>query len=103
MKTKLLLSFAFALLFGTTNYAQQKSNNDIKKLISSYKKDIRGPYYRIKWYCKDGSVRDSKDPCPDSIGGGIQHASFKESALDLRKTNHLFFGEILASLNNQDF
>lgn len=103
MKTKLLLSFAFALLFGTTNYAKQKSNNDIKKLISSYKKDIRGPYYRIKWYCKDGSVRDSKDPCPDSIGGGIQHASFKESALDLRKTNHLFFGEILASLNNQDF
>ncbi|SHN02765.1 PEP/pyruvate-binding domain-containing protein [Polaribacter sp. KT 15] len=103
MKTKLLLSFAFALLFGTTNYAQQKSNNDIKKLISSYKNDIRGPYYRIKWYCKDGSVRDSKDPCPDSIGGGIQHASFKESALDLRKTNHLFFGEILASLNNQDF
>ncbi|WP_299065338.1 PEP/pyruvate-binding domain-containing protein [uncultured Polaribacter sp.] len=103
MKLKLLFSFAFALLIGSINYAQQKSNNDIKKLISSYKDDIRGPYYRIKWYCKDGSVRDAKDPCPDSIGGGIQHASFKQSVLELRKTNHLFFGEILASLNNQDF
>ncbi|TMM28651.1 phosphoenolpyruvate synthase [Polaribacter aestuariivivens] len=101
-KTTLLYSICL-LLFTTTITAQKKSNNSIKELIESYKKDIRGPYYRIKWFCKDGSVRDAKDPCPDSIGGGIQHASFKQSALDLRKTNHLFFGEILASVNTTDF
>ena len=103
MKKKLLLTFTIVLLFSLEATSQKKSNNDIKQLIDSYKNDIRGPYYRIKWFCKDGSIRDSKDPCPDSIGGGIQHASFKQSALDLRKSNHLFFGEILASLKTTDF
>ena len=103
MKKKLLLTFTIVLLFSLEATSQKKSNNDIKQLIDSYKNDIRGPYYRIKWFCKDGSVRDSKDPCPDSIGGGIQHASFKQSALDLRKSNHLFFGQILASLKTTDF
>ena len=103
MKKKLLLTFTIVLLFSLKATSQKKSNNDIKQLIDSYKNDIRGPYYRIKWFCKDGSIRDSKDPCPDSIGGGIQHASFKQSALDLRKSNHLFFGEILASLKTTDF
>ena len=82
--------------------AQQKSTSEIEELITVYKNDIRGPYYRIKWFCEDGSIRAAKDPCPDDIEG-IQHASFKQSALDLRKTNHLFFGEILASVNNIDF
>lgn len=89
----LILSF---LLFPNI-HAQKLSSSEIKTLVESYKNDIRGPYYRIKWFCEDGTIRDPKDPCPDDIGGGIQHASFKESALNLRKTNDLYFGEILAS------
>ncbi|QHI35007.1 Prodigiosin synthesizing transferase PigC [Kordia antarctica] len=83
--------------------AQEKSTNQIKNLIKEYKQDRRGPYSGIKWFCKDGSQREARDPCPDNIGGGIQHASFKSSVVDLRKTNHLFFGEILASLSSYDF
>ncbi|MFD1061974.1 PEP/pyruvate-binding domain-containing protein [Winogradskyella litorisediminis] len=83
--------------------AQKLSNKQIAELVQDYKKDIRGPYYRIKWFCKDGTIRDPKDPCPDDIGGGIQHASFKENALKLRKTNNLYFAEILAANEIEPF
>ncbi|QNM86826.1 phosphoenolpyruvate synthase [Polaribacter pectinis] len=103
MKKSILITLILLLVYNVNSHAQEKDNEKIKQLVEEYKKDIRGPYYRIKWFCKDGSIRDSKDPCPDSIGGGIQHASFKKSALDLRESNHLFFGEILASVKNEDF
>ena len=82
--------------------AQEQSSKQIKELIESYKKDPRGPYHRIKWFCDDNTEREPKDPCPDEIGG-IQHASFKETTLKLRKSNHLFFGEILAANENGAF
>ena len=82
--------------------AQELTASEIKTLVESYKNDVRGPYYRIKWFCEDGTIRDPKDPCPDNVEG-IQHASFKESALKLRKTNHLYFGEILASNEIREF
>ncbi|WGD34299.1 PEP/pyruvate-binding domain-containing protein [Olleya sp. YS] len=88
--------------FLTPIHAQEKSTAGIQSLIETYKNDIRGPYHRIKWFCEDGTIRDPKDPCPDNVEG-IQHATFKESALNLRQTNHLFFGEILASNTIPDF
>ncbi|WP_046755440.1 PEP/pyruvate-binding domain-containing protein [Kordia jejudonensis] len=93
----------FLFLFSCILNAQEKSTAQIKNLIEQYKKDRRGPYNGIKWFCDDNSIREARDPCPDSIGGGIQHASFKSSAKDLRKSNHLFFGEILASLHPEEF
>lgn len=102
MKLK-LKSAIFALIVSVfISQAQELSSNDIKKLITTYKNDVRGPYYRIKWFCDDGSIREARDPCPDDIGG-IQHASFKESAIDLRKTNHLFFADILAANKHDQF
>lgn len=99
---------AFIFLCHSISWAQQAAskkltNQQIESLIESYKNDMRGPYYRIKWFCDDDTIREAKDPCPDSIGGGIQHASFKESALKLRKTNHIFFADILATLKPNDF
>ncbi|WP_142784325.1 PEP/pyruvate-binding domain-containing protein [Changchengzhania lutea] len=91
------------VFFTTLSWSQELSNKQLEHLVETYKKDIRGPYYRIKWFCKDGSIREPRDPCPDSIGGGIQHASFKESAINLRKTNHLFFGDILAAAEKDAF
>lgn len=94
---KTFLALIISLLFIQQSYGQRLSNTTVKNLIKEYKNDVRGPYHRIKWFCEDGTVREPKDPCPDDIGGGIQHATFKESALSLRRKNHLYFGEILAS------
>ncbi|WP_339885832.1 PEP/pyruvate-binding domain-containing protein [Polaribacter vadi] len=102
MQKKLYISTLLFFLTVSFTNAQELSTSKIKDLVESYKEDVRGPYYRIKWFCEDGSVRDAKDPCPDKIEG-IQHASFKTSALELRKTNHLFFGEILAATKINEF
>ena len=96
----IIIAFFFASSF---SWSQELATNQIQTLIKSYKEDARGPYHRIKWFCENGTEREPKDPCPDEIGGGIQHASFKESALKLRKTNHLFFGEILAAEDQKAF
>lgn len=90
-------------VFNIKTEAQELSVKQIKNLIESFKKDPRGPYNRIKWFCDDGSEREPRDPCPDSIGGGIQHASFKPSVISLRKTNQLYFSDIIASLKEKEF
>ena len=84
-------------------WGQKLNNQEIKELITSYKKDIRGPYKEIRWFCTDGSIRQPKDPCPDKIGPGVQHATYKNSVIDLGKSNHLFFGQILAYTNKEEF
>ena len=101
MLKQITILLLFLIIIPNLN-AQEQSTKQIETLIESYKKDPRGPYHRIKWFCDDNTEREPKDPCPDEIGG-IQHASFKESALKLRKSNHLFFGEILAANDNEAF
>ena len=96
------LTTTIALLVCTLSLSQSLTSNQIKQLISSYKSDVRGPYQRIKWFCDDGTEREPKDPCPDKIGG-VQHAKYKESLIQLREQNHLFFGDILAAEDQDQF
>ena len=103
MSYKIVVPILLFLFWCFPSNSQSLSSAQVSSLVDSYKRDARGPYYRIKWFCKDGTEREPRDPCPDDIGGGIQHASFKESALKLRATNQLYFGEILAAVSNTDF
>ena len=82
---------------------QKLDNQEIKALIDTYKKDIRGPYKEIRWFCTDGSIRQPKDPCPDNIGPGVQHATYKSSITDLGNNNHLYLGQILAYTSKEEF
>jgi phosphoenolpyruvate synthase/pyruvate phosphate dikinase len=91
----LLLNFGFS-------HSQVQSNEKIKEYVNSFKNDIRGTYKSIQWFCKDGSIRAPKDPCPDAIEG-IQHATYKDQVIKLGKTNHLYFGQILAYTDKTDF
>ena len=103
MLRKIIPLLVILISFCLKTEAQELSTKQIKNLIETYKNEPRGPFNRIKWFCKDGTEREPKDPCPDSIGGGIQHASFKDSAINLRKTNQLYFAEIIAAVKQNDF
>lgn len=83
--------------------AQAKDAQQIKAQILTLKSDIRGPYKDIRWFCKDGSVRAPKDPCPPSLRPGVQHARYKEEVVALGKSNHIFLGQILTYTNKVDF
>tara|TARA_R110002111_G_scaffold86995_4_gene136284 strand:+ start:9651 stop:12506 length:2856 start_codon:yes stop_codon:yes gene_type:complete len=83
--------------------SQSVSNDQIKDLITSYKNDVRGPYKDIRWFCTDGSLRQPKDPCPENIGPGVQHARYKDAVVNLGKTNHIYLGQILAYTDAAEF
>ncbi len=96
--------FCFLLgVFSIATFSQNFSNQFIKDQIGVYKNELRGPYKDIRWFCKDGSVRDPKDPCPKEIGPGVQHARYRDVVENIGKKNHVFLGQILAYTTNQEF
>ena len=87
---KITISSLVALLFCSLALGQKKIDNEyLKKRIALYKNDIRGPYKDIRWFCADGSIRMPKDPCPDNIGPGVQHARYKDDVVAIGKDNHI--------------
>ena len=105
MNTKNVLFFLISiyLLTASSVIAQTAvSNEKIAAQIIAYKNDIRGTYKSIRWFCKDGTIRQPQDPCPNEIGG-IQHATYKDEVVALGKSNHIFLGQILAYTDKSDF
>lgn len=98
-----LLTVLCLLFISSTLQAQELPISSIKKTIDFYKENARGPYKQIEWFCEDGSMREARDPCPDNIGGGVQHASYRDDLKELGKKHHLFFADILANTDQNDF
>ncbi|WP_338039301.1 hypothetical protein [Maribacter litopenaei] len=101
LKRFLLASFLIALGFLNV-FGQNQSSDPIKVIVERYKNDIRGPYKDIRWFCTDGSIRGPKDPCPDNIGPGVQHARYKDEVVSLGKTDGIYLGQILAYTDISD-
>lgn len=100
---KILLYFIVCSLGMSLSNAQQWDDTKIARQIEVYKKDIRGPYKDIRWFCTDGSIRAPKDPCPENIGPGLQHARYKDDVVALGKNTHVFLGQILSYTDKEDF
>ncbi|MEZ4825263.1 MAG: PEP/pyruvate-binding domain-containing protein [Bacteroidia bacterium] len=97
--------FILFCILGLTNLlapAQPVDNQQVTKLIQTYKSDIRGPYRDIRWFCNDGEIRMPKDPCPDNPGG-VQRARYKEEVISLGQKNHIFLGQILSNTDYTEF
>ena len=90
-------------LFSAVVFSQSGAGAKIAEQITAYKTDIRGPYKDIRWFCTDGSIRAPKDPCPETIGPGVQHARYKDDVVALGKEKHIFLGQILAYTDNKEF
>ncbi len=74
--------------------------DNVAQLVTSFKKAARGPYKDIRWFCNDGTINSPKEPCDD---GGVQHARYKQSVIDLAQNSHIYLGQILASSNPKAF
>ncbi len=73
---------------------ETREASDLVALVEAFKKDPRGPYKRIAWFCPDGTVRGANDPCPEP--GGMQHAVPKDVTLQIEQELGIYFGQILA-------
>jgi len=96
------LSFMFLLLcLPFTSFSQHTDILDAQYL-KELKDDRRGPYAGIKWFCEDGTMREARDPCPDSMKGW-QHAIYKTEVKELAERDHIFIDQILTGTEYEDF
>ncbi len=71
---------------------------EVKATIAAMKRDPRGPYLRIRWFCADGTVQPPVGtPCRER-GGGVQHAEFNDKARRLAALQ-IHVGTILQPLS----
>ncbi|MBN1350166.1 phosphoenolpyruvate synthase [candidate division KSB1 bacterium] len=99
----------FVLIFGSLLYflpfqfgiAQPPDALVMKQLIQDFKKDIRGPYQAIRWFCPDGTMLPPDQRCAQP--GGIQHALHKEIVQTIARENRVYLGQILAGTAYEDF
>jgi len=56
--------------------------------IEEMKANPRGPFERIRWFCKDGTVLPPKAYACKDHGGGVQHGEWSEQASALRSKGY---------------
>ena len=96
-----VLFFLFVFLSVWSLSAQPVDQSEIQKLIQNFKKDMRGPYQAIRWFCPDGTMRLPQERCPQP--GGIQHALHKDIVQKIAQENRIYLGQILAGTAIHDF
>ncbi len=75
--------------------------------IEEMKQADRGPFSRIRWFCKDGTIRDAKSPCTNN-GGGAQHGEWTDRVKEMRREGYRIANiyedlDIAATLRQPDF
>lgn len=79
----------------------EKQAAEAQRLMQEIRKDPRGPFGRIRWYCNDGRVLPATgNPC--GAKGGFQHAEPSAAALGLEKLN-LDVARFLSGMSAETF
>ena len=90
-----LLQIAPASLF-----AEQHSTDlsEYRSWISEMKGLERGPFARLRWFCRDGTVLPPRAYACKDHGGGYQHGEWSEKTRELRQQGYLV-ANVLAGLD----
>ncbi|MCK6621735.1 MAG: phosphoenolpyruvate synthase [Calditrichaceae bacterium] len=97
----LLPVFLGILAAGFRGFSQALSPEEIRQLVQDFKKDERGPYQAIRWFCPDGTILPPQERCPEP--GGIQHALPKNVVQKLAGEQGIYLGQILAGAPFEEF
>jgi hypothetical protein len=95
------------LLLGLASWAppaagELPKEQELRSWIEGFKTSPRGPFERIRWFCKDGSVLPPKAYACKNHGGGIQHGEWNQRAKALRAGGYAV-ANVLASLDPNAF
>lgn len=79
----LVITIAFFLLSSTIHAnplaaSDNKVVAEAKELVNTMISNVRGPYQRIRWFCKDGTTLPPKAFACKEHGGGRQHAEYSK-------------------------
>jgi len=99
--TRRLILLLLVLLTGPlAAMAEAQTRTDTAELtrwISEMKQAPRGPFERIRWFCKDGTILPPGPYACAKHGGGIQHGELNERARQLQAAGYPV-GTVLAAL-----
>ncbi len=59
---------------------QEAQIAEVRATLEAMKRDARGPYLRIRWFCADGTVQPPQGAGCRERGGGVQHAEMSDAA-----------------------
>lgn len=77
-------------------------NPEYRSWVEAMKSSERGPFERIRWFCRDGSVLPPKSYACNEHGGGHQHGELNAHAKQLRDEGYLI-ANILAGTDVSQF
>ena len=76
---------SFLLLTTTEVHADAET---YRQWINEMKQRDRGPFKRLRWFCKDGSVLAPQPYACSDHGGGVQHGEWNKHAQSLREKGY---------------
>jgi len=99
MAAALLLALAAgAAQAASANAAKGADAAQARQWIAQMKDGARGPFARIRWFCKDGRVLEPKDYACAKKGEGWQHGEWSERTKQLRAQGY-YVANVLAGLD----
>ena len=95
-----ILFICFSATGLATNGRPSVTNDDFPRWIEAFKTSEKGPFKKIRWYCKDGAVLPPEPYACATHGGGIQHGQWNEQTRMLRESGY-YIGNVLAAVDTQ--
>ncbi len=83
--TMLIICFAISLFYISISHAE---NSTHREWIDEMKQRDRGPFTRLRWFCKDGSVLAPQPYACSDHGGGVQHGEWSKHIKALREQGY---------------
>ena len=99
-----MLCFLFLLWLPLPLYATADlpDKTILRQWIQDMKESPKGPFFRIRWFCKDGTILPPKPYACKPHGGGVQHGEWSQRTKQLRAGGYRI-ANILASLDPKAF
>ncbi len=94
LKTILLVILLFWIIPGAA--PTQASTETYSKWIEQMKNAHKGPFSRIRWFCKEGQILSPEPFACKEYGGGVQHGEWSQLTKKLRQSGYMI-GNVLAS------
>jgi len=105
--TLIALALSALLSLPAAVQASGGSTNDPKaaqysEWVQEMKENPRGPFERIRWFCKDGTLQPPKAYACKDHGGGIQHGEWNQRTKTMRENGYLV-ANVLADVDPADY
>ena len=106
-----LLLTVFTISFGNSlqageksalSVAEKKQTSQFRQWVTEMKLAKRGPFKRIRWFCKDGVILPPKAFACSDHGGGVQHGEWNDKTVAMRDAGYQL-ANLLIELDPQHY